>query len=568
MAVNTLIQLRRGSASEWLAASGILGHGILYQGEFGYETDSGRLKIGDGLTPWSNLPYSTIVPSGFVGGTGIYVVQGDNASTLTIAVTGLNSSLIQDFTTAVDSRISAAAVSAEQVLDIVGTGIAAGTGIHVVYDANNTGKIFINVSGLESTHNHDDKYYTQTQLSSSGLGAQVNWNNLTSVPSTFTPSSHTHTLSEVSDVTASAQEVNYLDGSLPGSGVAGKAVVLDANLNLVNIGNISTTGTVTVGGNLVVNGSTTTVNSNITTLTDPIITLGKDTTIDDNKDRGVEFVYVDGTQKTGFFGFDDSTGKFVFIPDATNTNEIFSGAAGTIEAKTFESVATDVPPFVVASTGLVTNLNSDLLDGAHGSYYRNFANITGVPNPVVGVNLTGDVTGSGQATLTSLGNATISINTVIDNNTVTLGTDTVGQYATTISVQGTGLTATVPNVDDGTSYTIVSNATPDNVPGTIVARDSSGNFTATNITASGFIGNGSNLTNLNASNISTGTLNLSRLPTNIPINYLTSSGITIGSTQILLGNTTTRLDNLTAISGLSAASPTRLTFCVIDGGSP
>ena len=55
--------------------------------------------------------------------------------------------------------------------------------------------------------------------------------------------------------------------------------------------------TLTVGGNLVVNGTTTTVNSTVTTLDDPIITLGGDTApaSNDAKDRGVEFRYYDGS---------------------------------------------------------------------------------------------------------------------------------------------------------------------------------------------------------------------------------------------------------------------------------
>ena len=98
---------------------------------------------------------------------------------------------------------------------------------------------------------------------------------------------------------------------------------------------ITTSGNVTIGGNLTVDGSTTTVNSTITTLDDPIITLGGDTApaSDDNKDRGVEFRYHTGSgAKIGFFGFDDSSGKFTFIPDATNTAEVFSGSVGTIVA--------------------------------------------------------------------------------------------------------------------------------------------------------------------------------------------------------------------------------------------
>lgn len=100
-------------------------------------------------------------------------------------------------------------------------------------------------------------------------------------------------------------------------------------------GNTNIGGNVIVGGNLTVNGTTTTVNSTITTLDDPVITLGGDTApaSDDNKDRGVEFRWHNGTAaKIGFFGYDDSTGKFTFIPDATNTSEVFSGTKGTIDA--------------------------------------------------------------------------------------------------------------------------------------------------------------------------------------------------------------------------------------------
>ena len=99
-------------------------------------------------------------------------------------------------------------------------------------------------------------------------------------------------------------------------------------------GTVNTGGNLIVGGNLTVNGTTTTVNSTVTTIDDPIFTLGGDTapTSDDNKDRGIEFRWHNGTAaKVGFFGFDDSTGYLTFIPDATNTSEVFSGTVGTIQ---------------------------------------------------------------------------------------------------------------------------------------------------------------------------------------------------------------------------------------------
>ncbi len=98
--------------------------------------------------------------------------------------------------------------------------------------------------------------------------------------------------------------------------------------NNVTVGN-----NLTVTGNLTVNGTTTTVNSTTTTVDDPVFTLGGDSApgSDDNKDRGIEFRYHNGTDaKVGFFGFDDSTSKFTFIADATNTSEVFSGSAGDV----------------------------------------------------------------------------------------------------------------------------------------------------------------------------------------------------------------------------------------------
>jgi len=90
---------------------------------------------------------------------------------------------------------------------------------------------------------------------------------------------------------------------------------------------------VTLAGNLTVNGTTTTVNSTTLTVDDPIITLGGDSApgSDDNKDRGVEFRYHTGSAaKVGFFGFDDSATAFTFVPDATNSSEVFSGTVGNV----------------------------------------------------------------------------------------------------------------------------------------------------------------------------------------------------------------------------------------------
>ena len=48
------IQLKRGVAANWTSLNPILA-----QGEIGYETNTNKFKIGDGVTDWSSLAYFT-----------------------------------------------------------------------------------------------------------------------------------------------------------------------------------------------------------------------------------------------------------------------------------------------------------------------------------------------------------------------------------------------------------------------------------------------------------------------------------------------------------------------------
>ena len=48
----TKIQLRRGTANQWTTANPTLA-----SGEFGVETDTDKVKLGDGTTAWTSLSY-------------------------------------------------------------------------------------------------------------------------------------------------------------------------------------------------------------------------------------------------------------------------------------------------------------------------------------------------------------------------------------------------------------------------------------------------------------------------------------------------------------------------------
>jgi hypothetical protein len=104
--------------------------------------------------------------------------------------------------------------------------------------------------------------------------------------------------------------------------------------------NLNVGGNFILTGNLTVNGTTTTINSTTQTLEDPIFNIGGGIggaapVADDAKDRGIAFQWYNASAKTGFFGFDRSTGYFTFIPDGTITGEVASGAIGDMQATNF-----------------------------------------------------------------------------------------------------------------------------------------------------------------------------------------------------------------------------------------
>ena len=99
-----------------------------------------------------------------------------------------------------------------------------------------------------------------------------------------------------------------------------------------------TADTVTINGNLTVTGTQTITNSTTVEVADPIFTIGDDAS-DDNLDRGIKFKYNSSGAKAGFFGFDDSTGVFTFIPDATDSSSVMSGSAGAVKFGAIEGTS-------------------------------------------------------------------------------------------------------------------------------------------------------------------------------------------------------------------------------------
>jgi hypothetical protein len=85
MSVVTQIQVRRGTASQWTSANPTLA-----SGEWGFESDTGKVKIGNGSTAWNSLGYTG-------AGSVTSITAGTGLSGGTITATG---------TIAIDSTVA------------------------------------------------------------------------------------------------------------------------------------------------------------------------------------------------------------------------------------------------------------------------------------------------------------------------------------------------------------------------------------------------------------------------------------------------------------------------------
>jgi hypothetical protein len=174
-------------------------------------------------------------------------------------------------------------------------------------------------------------------------------------------------LTSLSNLTTAADKMVYTTASdtyaVTSLSAAGRAILDDANAaaQLVTLGaaplaSPAFTGTATFN-DLTVNGTTTTVNSTVTVIQDPIITIGGAADgaapgSDDGKDRGMVLQYHNGSAaKLAFMGFDDTDSKFMFVPDATVSAEVVSGAVGSIKAAAIDFSDGSSQSSAGASTG-------------------------------------------------------------------------------------------------------------------------------------------------------------------------------------------------------------------------
>lgn len=189
MPAQTVIKLRRGTASQWTTANPVLG-----AGEMGVETDTNKFKFGDGATAWTSLAYGVASASG--SSTVEWTDVLNKPSTFTPSA---HTHVISDVTslqTSLDGK--AATVHTHAISDTTGLqtaldGKASAVHTHAISDTTGLqtaldGKQAI-VSGVSDTEiGYLDGVTSAIQTQIDGKAA----------------TSHTHTLSQITDYVAPA----------------------------------------------------------------------------------------------------------------------------------------------------------------------------------------------------------------------------------------------------------------------------------------------------------------------------------------------------------------------------
>jgi hypothetical protein len=149
-------------------------------------------------------------------------------------------------------------------------------------------------------------------------------------------------------------------------------VNLFATTDAINIGstvnstvaigdNLTVGGNTVIAGNLTVSGETTTVNTSVMQVDDPVLELGEGAVVD-AFDRGIKFHYHDGTtaNKIGFMGYDKDQGNFTLLTDASDSSQAFTGTTGTLVANLTGAVTGNASTASALATAQTFELTGDV----------------------------------------------------------------------------------------------------------------------------------------------------------------------------------------------------------------
>jgi hypothetical protein len=553
----TTIQLRRGSSSQWAASTNPLS-----QGELGLDTTIKKFKIGDGTSLWSSLPWANIMGADFIGVSGINVSYSSPSGNVTVSVTGLNSSYLSDFNTAVSGllpvknilagtnisvsgnngvyTISSNGVDTNTVKDVIGATIIGVSGIRASYD--NSSKVeTISITGLTSSYIGD--FNSSVSGLVNGVYAPLNSPALAGTPTVPTAAADTNTtqIASTAFVIGQASSSNPLMDGVVTIGTSKKYARADhvhpTDTTLAPLSGATFTGAVSIPSGTG-NFNSLTVNTTGVSLSGHTHTWSNITDAS-TKATLTELSYLSGvspgTASSGRALVVDNSKNLTGINALTTTGDVIVGGNLTIQ-------------------GTTTTVNSTTVN---------------IGDNIVRVNTSGLTTG-GLEVYNGSSVQSVVWNTVSNRWEFSGGNVyTSGYFVGNLSGNASTVTNGVYTTDTGTvTSTMIANDTIVNADINTSAAISYGKLNLSNSILNSDIGSSAAIaySKLNLSgSILDADISSSAA---IAVNKLASSGITLGSTTINLGNTTSVIAGLTSISGVSIGSPTVLVNCSIDGGTP
>jgi hypothetical protein len=394
----TRMQQRRGTASQWVSSNS--GNGpILNAGEIGWESDTNKFKIGDGVSSWASLDYfadinSTVNPAfgssiTFEGSTAndyettlqVTDPTADRTITLpnvtgTVITTGnlsditdigvFTSTIVMEGSTADahELTLSAGDPTADRIItfpDATGT-------VALIEDLNTSLGSYIEsadigaISGVAGLDSNKNVIVPGASIIIEGATDNANETTLTVVDPTaartitFPDATGTVQL-RVTDVDDT--EIGYLNGV---TSAIQTQMDLKAPLASPALTGDATAVNLTVSGNLTVNGTTTNLNSTSLVIEDKNIVLGDTGTPTDTTADGGGITLKGATDKT--FNWVDST-------DAWTSSEHINLASGkslylngtllkdvteTLTNKTLTSPTFTTPALGTPASGTMTNV--------------------------------------------------------------------------------------------------------------------------------------------------------------------------------------------------------------------
>jgi hypothetical protein len=368
-------------------------------------------------------------------------------------------------------------------------------------------------------------------------------------------------------------------------------------ISIASDGNVSLTQSLSIAGDLTVNGTTTTVNSTVTTIEDPVIIIGSGAgdgyggATDDNKDRGIAFAWKSSAGaangQLGFFGHDDSLQEFVYYTSGTIGGDIFSnGTLGDFRGRwaTFAGVsgalvgnadtateATNVT--VTANNSTNETVYLTFVDGATGTQgietdtalNYNPSSDTLTAGTFAG-NLTGNVTGSADTLTNSrfIGASGHAVGSGLFNGSA----DQVPNIElTTTAILGQTVQSSNDNDDvmllyDNSSGVLIRQTRGEFLSG--LGGGSMDSFTAAGDVGSQTINDGNTLTIIGGSGLITEATATDNITINLKIDQSTL-GYTTDVLEVQDGGiTATQLATSVAGDGLTGGGGTALAFDISD----